>query len=604
MGATGVLGRLLGTARSRFVFVVGKGGVGKTTTAGALALALADTGRTTHLLSTDPAHSLGDLFGRALAPGIVEPSGCVSALTLEELDAAGDATRWIAEAAPAVAELLDLGTYLDREDASALLERTFPAMDEVMAALRLADLAVREDVEHVVVDTAPTGHTLRLLDTGDVLRGWSRALAAMAAKASAVASPFAGRQVRFAGEAVMEDLRVRVERFSTEVLLRADFVVVTRTGEVVRAETERLIGWLCERGLEPAAIVGIGSEPDATIDGAVRLAAPLLRDPRGCEGLRSWGRAAAPGPTFQAVAETRPAATPDAMDLLRGRRLLLFAGKGGVGKSTCAAACAVALARDRSVLLLSTDPAGSLGDVLGSPVTAEGTRFGPRLLARQIDARARLESFRLHYKDRVAEAFRSLGLHGGADLDRQVLESIIGLSPPGIDEVFALQALMEEADGCDVLVIDSAPTGHFLRLVRMPERALSWTRALLRVLLKYRAVLGLDDFADDVLQLARSLTVLVDLLRDPDRTGVVVTTVSETLPSLETERLITALGLEATIPLAVLENRVDAARPRASDRSSSSPLPGAARRIMAPLVDPSPSGPDALLDFASRWTTA
>lgn len=607
MGATGVLARLLGATRSRFVFVVGKGGVGKSTTAGALALGLAEGGSRTHLVSTDPAHSLGDLFGRTLHPGATEASGCASELTLEELDGPGDAGRWLAGAAPALAELLDLGTYLEREDVRALLDRTFPGMDEVMAALRLAELAGRPEVARVVVDTAPTGHTLRLLDVGDVLGGWTRALGAMAAKASAVASPFAGRHVRFEGEGVVEDLRRKVAAFHGDVLSHAEVVVVTRPDPVVHAETERLVAALCARGLRPSAVVGIGARPDPGLGGPVRLTVPFLGDLRGCDGLRAWGGGASPR-TARSLGErpaVLPAAPPSApLDLFRGRELILFAGKGGVGKSTCAAACASALARERDVTLLGTDPAGSLGDLLGRPVDAEGTRIAPGLLARQLDAGRGLARFRERHRDRVAETFRRLGVDGRMELDRRVLESIVGLAPPGIDEVFALDALLaRRADG-DVLVVDTAPTGHFLNLVRMPDRALAWTRALLRLLLKYRSVLGLDDFAEDVLQFARRLKSLVELLQDPARAGVVVVTLTETLPRLETERLVAELELEAVPLLAVIENRQDAARPRTSGGAWPTGGRRDVRRIVAPDLDPSPAGPGRLLDFASRWTTA
>ncbi|HUF76414.1 MAG TPA: ArsA family ATPase, partial [Longimicrobiales bacterium] len=167
------------------MFFVGKGGVGKSTSAAAVALRMADDGGRVRLVSTDPAHSLGDVFGVALQAGASATSPCSAGLTLEEIDAVGRARTWLESVRGPIAELIDLGTYLDHDDVAALLDRSMPGMDELMGALRLVELAAGTD-ERVVVDTAPTGHLLRMLDSGAVLDGWSRALAAMADKAGAV----------------------------------------------------------------------------------------------------------------------------------------------------------------------------------------------------------------------------------------------------------------------------------------------------------------------------------------------------------------------------------------------------------------------------------
>src|SRR5690606_1642124 len=160
---------------------------------------------------------------------------------------------------------------------------------------------------------------------------------------------------------------------------------------------------------------------------------------------------------------------------------LFFAGKGGVGKSTCAAAFALAAAeRGRRVLLLSVDPAGSLGEVLARPVGSGDPVRLAGLTIRQIDADRAFASFRSRYRARIAEVFERLGLSASAALDRRVLESIVDVAPPGLDEVFALDAMIEAGDDADLLVVDTAPTGHFLRLLQMPQTALAWTRSALR----------------------------------------------------------------------------------------------------------------------------
>jgi arsenite-transporting ATPase len=282
---------------------------------------------------------------------------------------------------------------------------------------------------------------------------------------------------------------------------------------------------------------------------------------------------------------------------LDGRDLYLFVGKGGVGKSTCAAAFALALGRNRDVLLLSTDPAGSLGDVLGVPVGREETRCAPRVVARQIDSEAELAEFRERYHDGIRETFERLGLQGSV-LDRRVLESIIGVAPAGIDEIFALDAMLDEAGADRTVVIDAAPTGHLVRLLEMPELARSWTHAVLRILMKYRAALGLDDVATQLLEFARRLDRFIDSSRNPERVAAVVVTLDGALPRLETDRLVATLRRRGTAVAAMIQNRAEGER---RDSGADGPYP---LSVTAPLMAPPPVGADRLLDFVDRWKCA
>lgn len=574
--------------------------MGKSTSAAAVALRLADGGERVRLVSTDPAHSLGDVFDVPLQVGTPTPSPCSTRLTLEEIDAEGRARTWLESVRRPIAELIDLGTYLDLEDVAALLDRSMPGMDELMGALRLVELARATD-ERIVVDTAPTGHLLRMLDSGDVLDGWSRALAAMADKAGAVAVGLTGRRVRFGGEEVIARLRAEVDELRTDVLESADFVLVTRSGGVVAAETRRLELALGRRRCKVRAIVGVDVGTEVRSDTAgVTLSIPWRRETTGCEALRSWGEAGtAPPPALEGAAG-RGGTGSAVLEPLGNRELYLFAGKGGVGKSTCAAAFALALGAERDVLLLGTDPAGSLGDVLGVAVSRGETPCAPRVVARELDAEAELEAFRQRHRDRIRAVFGRLGLGDSAALDRRVLESVIELAPSGIDEIFALDAIMEGVTGLRVLVVDTAPTGHLLRLLAMPDLARSWSRAVLKVLLKYRSALGLDDSATQLLGFVRRVEDLIRLLRDPVRVGAVVVTLDERLPSRETGRLARSLQA-AGVPLAaVVRNRYVArtAQHAAPEEHVAAPT------VLAPLVGPPPVGPDRLREFFDRWSLA
>jgi arsenite/tail-anchored protein-transporting ATPase len=581
--AASALARAVGDAR--FVFVVGKGGTGKTTAAGALALELADGGSATHLISTDPAHSIADLFAVASADG---PSPCTEALTLEAFDANAWADRWLGRVTAPVAELIERGSYLDAEDVAGLTRLALPGVDELMAALRLADLA--DDGRRIVVDTAPTGHTLRLLDAGAAHDAFARALRALADKAATVATSLTGRSVRLAGEAVIEELEGCVRTWNERVLRPAAFVIAAREHVVVAAETRRLATSLRGRGLRVAATVHAGG-------GAVEpslpqpvFVVPLLDEVTGCDGLRRWRRALRPAASA-GEADARPP-TPEmvvageaAGDWLRRApaRLLVFAGKGGVGKTTCAAAAALVLAGDREVTLCSADPAGSLDDVFG------GDAAGLRVV--QVDAEARLDWLREEARHELVGAFESVGLAGGATLDRRVIDALWDLAPPGIDEFAALAEILDATASHHTVVLDTAPTGHFLRLLGTPRVALDWVRQLMRIVVKYHATSSAPGVAEALLQAARELRALDELLHDATRCGVIVVTLDEPLVRAETGRLLDALHATDVAVSALLLNRSR----NATDCDADTPL------IRAPLRVPPPVGAAALRDFAASW---
>src|SRR3989442_16040175 len=271
----------------------------------------------------------------------------------------------------------------------------------------------------------------------------------------------------------------------------------------------------------------------------------------------------------------------------RGLRLLVVAGKGGVGKTSCAAALALALAErdhDQRVLLLSVDPAHSLADILelGGPVplpprpqhlgplrlppkppssrsgdttvTVAGTSIANPVRVDgidvvELDAQAAFAQRRARDRDAVDELFD--GLRGGssfdATFDRTVVQDLVDLAPSGLDEVFGIVGVIEAlfpaagAAAYDVVVLDTAPTGHALRLLEMPASALEWVHALLAILLKYRKVIGPAEFGADLVEIARDLRRLKALLGEPRQTRAVLVTRAAEMPRLETARLLAAL---------------------------------------------------------------
>jgi arsenite-transporting ATPase len=644
-------------------FFGGKGGVGKTTCAGAAALARAERGHRVLLVSTDPAHSLGDLLGRPLGPAARPVPTRRGSLHAAELDADAALARFIRTRRGQLTRIFARGTYLDDDDIERLLRLALPGVDELIGLLELTRLGQARGYEEVVVDTAPTGHTLRLLGMPATLLRIARVLDDMQAKHRFLAESLGGRYRPDAADALVEEIAADGRRlegllrdpdrcaFSWILLpetlaleeardaltaLRASGLAV---GEViVNRVTPPPRGrcGLCEGRLSAERDV-IRAARDAFADHGLRVIPALAREPRGVSALRALGRVLdthAQPPACRRVRRTLARGAPVAPGrdatlkalLPETVRLVLVTGKGGVGKTTCAAALALALAAGsarRRVLALSTDPAHSLGDVLGVPL-GDDVRQPPGapagLHAREIDAARLLADRRVGYLDAVQEVFDALRGNSSFELafDRAVVEDLIDLAPPGIDELFGMLAVVEALGGdrpYDTVVVDTAPTGHALRLLQMPDAALEWVHAFMAILLKYRKVIGLGDLGADLLGLSRDLRRLQTLLSDREQTRAFAVTRAAELPRLETERLVSELGglgvplggviVNALTPPGCARCRAAAAAEQRAVRALVTSLrrsKGAAATIIcAPAVAPPPRGVAALTRWQSSW---
>jgi arsenite-transporting ATPase len=365
----------------------------------------------------------------------------------------------------------------------------------------------------------------------------------------------------------------------------------------------------------------------------VRVCPERPREPRGVAALGTLARSLSSPHRGPAVARGRrsppagaglPAsagAPPAWLDELvpSGLRLVLFGGKGGVGKTTCAAAVALHVARARpssEVLLLSADPAHSLADVLALSGSLGEPRVPwpalPNLRVHELDAAARHEAWRRSHARRIGELLDAL-LAPGIDVpfDRAVLERLLEVAPPGVDEALAVVELAGQeaaAGGAErVLVLDTAPTGHTLRLLEMPALALAWDHALMRILLEYRRVVPAGDLAAELLALAAALERLRAQLADPGRCRFVPVFRPARVPLAETARLVAALDAAGIASPWAIANAVvrDGCASCAREAGEQQRLLAGLRLDRAILLaaerHPPPGGAAALVAWSEGW---
>jgi arsenite-transporting ATPase len=229
-------------------------------------------------------------------------------------------------------------------------------------------------------------------------------------------------------------------------------------------------------------------------------------------------------------------------------KLILFGGKGGVGKTTCACATALHLAEDFRTLILSTDPAHSLADSLGQklgdqPSQIEGIK---NLSALEVNAENALSKFKTEHEEEIKKIVET-----GTNLDAEDIDLVFALPIPGMDEVMGFKTMIDLIDQAefDKYVVDTAPTGHALRLLTSPRLLDDWVKVMAKMRWKYRYMVERfagkyePDKGDDfLLSMKKTVKRIEDLLRDQNRCEFIAVTIPEDMAILETERLISSLS--------------------------------------------------------------
>jgi arsenite-transporting ATPase len=518
------------------LFFTGKGGVGKTSSACATALGLAHAGQRVLLVSTDPASNLDEVLGLSLT-GLPLPVPGAPGLFALNIDPEEAAAAYRNRMIDPIRGLLPATVVTSMEEQlSGACTTEIAAFDEFSKLL--ADPARTAAFDHILFDTAPTGHTLRLLKLPSA---WSTFIDTNVGGNSCL-GPLSGlaaqKTIYAAAHAALRDGR------------RTTLVLVARPDRPSLQEAERTRGELAQLGIrkvhlilngifhatEPTDAIALALEaqgrkaleelPEGLL-GLPRTEVPLL--PFGLVGLAALCRmgAADPAPPDRSPEPAVIGSRFETLDALveslatKGKGVIMTMGKGGVGKTTLAARVAIQLARlGCQVTLTTTDPAAHVQQAVGeAPATLRVTRIDPEQAVQR-------------YRETVmATAGTGLDADGRAMLEED-------LRSPCTEEIAVFRAFADTvAQGQDqFVIIDTAPTGHTLLLLDAAE---AYHREVLRTT---------SDMPEAVRQ-------LLPRLRDPDFTRILLVTLPEATPIHEAMQLERDLARAAISPFAWVVNQ-------------------------------------------------
>lgn len=550
---------------TQFLFFSGKGGVGKTSMACTTAVRHADQGHRTLIVTTDPASNLSDVFEQPIGHQITPIQG-VPNLWAMEIDPDRATQEYVDRA------LEPIRLAFPAEMVQVIEEQmSGPCTAEVAAFDRFTDFldtpATKEnEFETIIFDTAPTGHTIRLLE---LPAEWSQSIAA--------AGEGSG-QTCIGPAAAIQDAKHKYDRALATLRNPAatTFTFVLHPEAIAIKETRRAISELSKleihaydlivNGIIPAGESdhplfaaraemqqGYLQEIEKSLPYPTRRMTLLPGEIRGVERLRHVGQIFFDGSvelsTFLSLKRTHTAPYTRPEDLVARvspnghRRTVFFAGKGGVGKTVASCITAVWLAKQGyKTLLLTTDPAAHLGDVLGTPV---GDRVLPvegmqNLWAVKIDPKTAAEE----YKTRILEDARQRGRPEEAI---KVMQE--ELDSPCTEEMAAFDRFIEYASQSDwqAVIFDTAPTGHTLRLLELP---IDWSKQIdVKVFASVDATA-----ADDVAK--QRFSEVIDMMRDPDHSTFAFVMYPESTPILEAYRASEELRTVGIVPGLVVANFV------------------------------------------------
>ncbi|MBO4248979.1 TRC40/GET3/ArsA family transport-energizing ATPase (plasmid) [Halomicrobium sp. IBSBa] len=609
---------------TEFVFFSGKGGVGKSTVSCATATWLADNDYETLLVTTDPAPNLSDIFEQDIGHEVTEIND-IDNLSAIEIDPDTAAEEYRQETIEPMRQLLD-----DEQIETVEEQLNSPCVEEIAAFDNFVDFMDSPEYDVVVFDTAPTGHTIRLMELPsdwnaelekggstcigpaasmedkkaqyeraiDTLQDEARTTFAFVGKPEDSSLEEIERSASDLGELGIESQFLVVNGYLPESVCEDPFFEGKREDEqavIERAQTEFDADAMATYPLQPGEIAGLDLLADV---------GGVLYD--GNEATVDVGTAtdvdAETAVDFESMADAEEVA--DQLQPGDETRYLFFTGKGGVGKSTIASTAATKLAEaGHETLVVTTDPAAHLEDIFGEPVGHEPTSVGQANLdAARIDQEKALEEYRTQVLDHVTEMYEDKE-DTQIDVDAAIANVEEELESPCAEEMAALEKFVSyfDEDGYDVVVFDTAPTGHTLRLLELPS---DWKGFMDLGSLTKGAAPAKGDQYDEV----------IETMKDPEQSTFAFVMYPEYTPMMEAYRAAADLkdqvGIETSLVVAnyllpeeygnnaFFENRRAQQAEYLGEISDRFDVP----MMLAPLRQDEPVGLDALRAFGEEIT--
>ncbi|ELY61834.1 arsenical pump-driving ATPase [Natronococcus jeotgali] len=609
---------------TEFVFFSGKGGVGKSTVSCATATWLADNDYETLLVTTDPAPNLSDIFGQEIGHEVTAIDD-IENLSAIEINPDTAAEEYRQETIEPMRELLG-------EDQIETVEEQLnsPCIEEIAAFDNFVDFMDSPEYDVVVFDTAPTGHTIRLMELPS---DWN---AELEKGGSTCIGPAASMEER------KQDYERAIDTLQDDE--RTSFVFVGKPEGSSIDEIERSASDLDELGIESQLLIINGYLPDSVcedpffegkredeqavierarteFDADAMATYPLQPgEIAGLDLLADVGGVLYDGDKatvdvgtatdidtetavdFESMADAEMVA--DQLQPGDETRYLFFTGKGGVGKSTIASTAATKLAEaGHETLVVTTDPAAHLEDIFGERVGHDPASVGQANLdAARIDQEKALEEYRTQVLDHVTEMYEDKE-DTQIDVDAAIANVEEELESPCAEEMAALEKFVSyfDEDGYDVVVFDTAPTGHTLRLLELPS---DWKGFMDLGSLTKGAAPAKGDQYDEV----------IETMKDPDRSTFAFVMYPEYTPMMEAYRAASDLedqvGIETSLVVAnyllpeeygdnaFFENRRAQQQEYLGEISNRFDVP----MMLAPLRQDEPVGLDELRAFGEEIT--
>jgi arsenite-transporting ATPase len=554
------------------------------------------------VISIDPAHSLGDSFDLIIGNKITPIAGNIWGY---EIDAEELLEKYKAENGAVIKKMAERGTFFDQEDIENFFVMSMPGLDEVMAIIKIANILNSREYDVIILDTAPTGHTTVFLSLPEKMLKWVEVADMMMEKHRYMARRFVGKYVKDECDEFLESQKNDVDKVRKLLTdsITTEFVPVTIPEPMSIYEIERLVQLLENTRIPVNSVIAnrIIMEDNKCPFCLARkkeqekyvkeieekfacynlLKMPLFpREIRGIEDLTLYGEilfARLDKETHltgfgkdgykpylasnNSLVKISPLVQKGMEDLVeKNLKLIIFGGKGGVGKTSIACAAALQLARhnkEKKVLIFSTDPVHALSDSFDQQIGNEPRQVQDgtdNLYALELDASQMLANLKDGYRGDIAGVFNKFASSGmDIKFDREVMEELIALTPPGLEELMALKKIIElmktslpdrqQAGDYDLFVMDSAASGHLLRFLETPDIVREWLKTVFRLLLKYKGVINLSKIhsVESLLDLSRDVRKIQETLANPETTEFVMITIPEEMGIREMEDLSAAL---------------------------------------------------------------